>query len=47
MSLVYDRMTLLEKKYGKEFSVRITDKVDETGESLGTLVELNIPITDS
>jgi len=46
MSLVYNRMALLEKKYGKGFTVQVNDKVNEQGEGLGTLVQLNIPLND-
>jgi len=46
MSLVYNRMAILERKYGKGFTVKVTDKVNESGVSLGTRVELRIPITD-
>ena len=46
ISLVYNRMVLLEKKYGKGFMVNVTDKMDEKGESEGTRVELSIPFTN-
>jgi hypothetical protein len=45
MSLVYNRMALLEKKYGKGFTVHVIDKMNDKGESEGTRVELRIPIT--
>src|SRR5688500_9416736 len=46
MSLVFNRLEILERKYGKEFSVRITDKTLERNGSFGTIVEVNIPIID-
>lgn len=46
MSLVYNRLAILEKKYGKEFSVKVIDRENGQHESEGTLVELNIPINE-
>ena len=46
MSLVYNRMAILERKYGKGFTVKVTDKMSDNRKSLGTLVELNIPLRD-
>lgn len=44
MSLVSNRLALLERKYGKEFSVEVKDKVNGTGESEGTRVRLRVPV---
>ncbi|MFZ1677201.1 MAG: histidine kinase [Saprospiraceae bacterium] len=46
LSLVYNRLAILERKYGKEFSVDIRDKVDAVQNPLGTIVELTIPVAD-
>jgi LytS/YehU family sensor histidine kinase len=46
LSLVYKRLAILERKYGKEFSVNIRDKTDKANIGLGTVIELNIPVTD-
>jgi sensor histidine kinase YesM len=46
MSLVYNRLAILEKKYGTGFTVKVTDKMDDNGNASGTLVELQIPVTD-
>ncbi|HZV70266.1 MAG TPA: histidine kinase [Saprospiraceae bacterium] len=47
MSLVFNRLAILERKYGKIFSVEIRDKMDKNQDALGTVVELHIPVTDS
>lgn len=44
MSLVSNRLALLERKYGKEFSVEVTDKANEAGKSEGTRVSLKVPV---
>lgn len=44
MSLVSNRLALLERKYGKEFSVEVTDKVNANNESEGTRVRLRVPV---
>ncbi len=46
LSLVYNRLAILERKYGKEFSVRFIDKMDENQKATGTIVELKIPLED-
>ncbi|MBK9982484.1 MAG: histidine kinase [Saprospiraceae bacterium] len=46
LSLVYNRLAILERKYGREFSVAIRDKVDTNHIALGTVVELIIPVSD-
>ena len=46
LSLVYKRLTILEKKYGKEFSINITDKADQNQNALGTVVELEVPVNE-
>jgi two-component sensor histidine kinase len=45
MSLVHNRLVLLESKYGKPFKVRIVDKMN--GEvAQGTRVEIEVPVMD-
>ncbi len=46
LSLVYNRLAILERKYGTEFSVDIRDKMDTNQNALGTVVELTIPVSD-
>ncbi len=46
LSLVYNRLAILERKYEREFSVAIRDKVDSNQLALGTVVELTIPVSD-
>lgn len=45
LSLVYNRLAILERKYGREFSVEIRDKMDSNQNALGTVVELSIPVS--
>lgn len=46
LSLVFNRLAILERKYGKEFAVIIKDKLDANQNALGTIVELSIPVSD-
>jgi LytS/YehU family sensor histidine kinase len=46
MSLVYNRLEILEKKYNRQFSVDIEDKHDASGFPAGTRVDVTIPIVD-
>lgn len=46
MSLVHNRLVILERKYGKPFSVRVIDKVNSHGQTEGTRVEIDLPLME-
>jgi sensor histidine kinase YesM len=44
MALVYERLEVLNQIREEEILLSITDKMDKTGNALGTRVDLKIPI---